>query len=78
MGSLLQIRGVPEETRAALKARAAERGTSLNGYLLELLGREASHPTNGEVFARIRARNESSAVSSVDALREARSARDPG
>ena len=37
MNSLVQIRNVPEETRRALKARAAARGASLNAYLLELL-----------------------------------------
>jgi len=40
--SLLQIRNVPDESRRVLKARAAARGESLNGYLLELIDREVA------------------------------------
>ncbi|MFL6046017.1 MAG: FitA-like ribbon-helix-helix domain-containing protein, partial [Propionibacteriaceae bacterium] len=44
MASLLQIRGVPDQTRRELKARAAARGQSLNAYLLELVDREVARP----------------------------------
>src|SRR5674536_126086 len=42
MGSLLQIRDVPDEARRALKARAAARGQSLNAYLLDMINREVA------------------------------------
>ena len=75
MTSLLQIRGVPDQTRRELKARAAARGQSLNAYLLELVDREVARPTVAEVLRRARQRAEratGSAVGIVDAARVAR------
>jgi plasmid stability protein len=68
MGSLLQIRDVPDAVRRALKDRAAAQGQSLNSYLLGLLGRDAARPTAREVFERAGRRSERSAVSVVDML----------
>ncbi len=75
MAGLVQIRNVPDETRQALKARAAARGESLNEYLLKLLSDEAARPTVREVLERARARSERSAVSSVDIIRADRDSR---
>ena len=75
MASLLQIRGVPDQTRRELKARAAARGQSLNAYLLELVDREVARPTVAEVLRRAGQRAEranGSAVGIVDAARVAR------
>jgi plasmid stability protein len=75
MASLLQIRGVPEDTKRALKARAAASGQSLNTYLLDLLGREVSRPSVSEVLQRAAQRAERSSASSVSVLRAARDER---
>lgn len=72
---LVQIRGVDIQTRDELAARAARRGMSLTAYLRELLEREAATPDLTEVFARVDARSESSAVSSVDLIRADRDRR---
>lgn len=68
MGSLLQIRNVPDEARRALKARAADRGESLNSYLLNLLGREVAKPTIAEVLDRAARRSERASASALDVL----------
>lgn len=75
MGSLLQIRNVPDEARRALKARAAARGESLNAYLLYLLDREVGRPTMAEVLDRAARRSERASASAVDVLDQARSTR---
>jgi plasmid stability protein len=75
MAGLLQIRNVPDETRRELKARAADRGQSLNDYLLGLLAEEVRHPTFAELTARIAARSERLTRSSVDDIRAERDAR---
>lgn len=67
--NLLQVRGVDPRTRDELAARAARRGQSLTAYVREILEREVSVPDLAEVFARVDARSESSAVSSVDIIR---------
>lgn len=77
MPSLLQIRNVPDETRRALKARAAARGESLNSYLLEVIGREVARPTVAEVLERAARRTEqskASALASIEAERANREA----
>jgi antitoxin FitA len=76
MGSLLQIRNVPEEARRVLKARAAAQGESLNAYLLELIAREVARPSVAEVLERAARRTERATASAVDALELARSQRD--
>ena len=76
MGSLLQIRDVPEEARRVLKARAALKGESLNKYLLELIDREVARPTVAEVFARAAARSERVKLSAAEVIRQGREERD--
>jgi antitoxin FitA len=76
MSSLLQIRNVPDEARRALKARAADRGESLNAYLLKLLDREVSRPTVAEVLDRAARRSERASATSANVLSQARRQRD--
>jgi plasmid stability protein len=76
MGSLLQIRNVPDEAREALKARAAARGESLNTYLLRLLQRDVARPTVQEVLDRAARRAEQAQGSAVEALAEERAERE--
>jgi len=76
MSSLLQVRGVPDEARRVLKARAASRGKSLNAYLLEVIEREVSRPTVAEVLQRAAQRAERASASAVDVLADARAARE--
>lgn len=76
MGSLLQIRNVPDDARRALKARAAARGESLNAYLLDLIEREVARPTVEEVLDRAAKRAGRASASAVDVLEEARGERE--
>ena len=52
----MSIRHVPEEVRDALAARAAQRGQSLQEYLLSTLVEHAQRPTMSEMLERIRTR----------------------
>lgn len=54
----VQVKRVPPEWHATLKARAAARGISLNDLLLELLERETSLPSLEEWGREVRALNE--------------------
>lgn len=76
MGSLLQIRDVPDESRRELKARAAAQGQSLNAYLLGLIDREVARPTLAEVLDRAARRSERATASAADATAAARDDRD--
>lgn len=76
MGSLLQIRDVPEEARRGLKARAAARGQSLNSYLLDIIDREVSRPTVAEVLERAAQRADHATASATDMVTAARAERD--
>lgn len=73
MGSLVQIRDVPEDVHRTLKARAAAAGVSLSEYLRVILTRAASRPTPAELSARIAARGAvEPAQSNEDAVRSLR------
>lgn len=76
MAALLQIRNVPEQTRRALKQRAAARGESLNTYLLSVLAAEVERPTVAEVMDRAARRSERATASALDAVRRGRVERD--
>jgi plasmid stability protein len=76
MASLLQVRGVPDEARRVLKARAAARGQSLNAYMLDVIDREVARPTVAEVLERAAGRAERATESAVDAVRAARAERE--
>ncbi len=56
MGTLLQIRDVPDDVHRTLKARAAMSGVSLSEYARSVLGRSTARPTPQELAARIEAR----------------------
>jgi antitoxin FitA len=49
----MQIRDVPEEYRDVLAAEAAERGQSMQSYLLDLVAREVRALQNAEAFDRL-------------------------
>jgi plasmid stability protein len=55
--TVIQVRDLPEEVVATLKARAESRGQSLAAYLRDLLTQEASMPPVEEVMAGIAARD---------------------
>ncbi len=76
MSSLLQIRGIPDETRRTLKARAAARGQSLNAYMLELIGREVGRPTVEEVLDRAARRSERARESAAETIQAGRADRE--
>ena len=75
MAGLIQIRNVPEETRRALKSRAAAQGRSLNDYLLELLVENGSRPTVAEVLERAARHSEKLSGSSAALIRADRDSR---
>jgi plasmid stability protein len=56
MGSLVQVRDVPEDVHRKLKARAAASGQSLSEYLRAILRQAAQRPTPEELAERVRAR----------------------
>jgi len=76
MGTLIQIRDVPDDVHRTLKARAAQRGTSLSEYLRSELERVASSPTPEELIARIASRKPiRPSETSAEALRKLRDER---
>lgn len=76
MGTLIQVRDVPDDVHRALKARAAREGLSLSEYLRTELRRVAEAPTAAELLARLRARKPvRSAETSARALRSVRDER---
>jgi antitoxin FitA len=76
MGTLVQIRDVPEDVHAILKSRAALSGVSLSEYLRQMLERSALRPTPAELEARIRIRGAPPGLESSAA--EVRRLRDEG
>lgn len=68
MSTTVQVRDLPEEVIATLKARAEARGQSLASYLRELLTQEAALPPVEDVMAGIAAREPVNY--SIDDLRE--------
>ena len=70
---MIQIRHVPEEIHATLKARAAKAGISLSEYLISELKRIARIPTPDELAERIRQRTPvDTDLSPADIIREYR------
>lgn len=55
MAKTLQIRDVPDEIHASVRARAAQAGLSVSDYLLSLLSELVTRPTMAEVVDRARA-----------------------
>lgn len=54
---IIQVRDVPAEDVAALRARAASRNMSLSSYLRELIHDDTSRPTMADVLERIARRD---------------------
>jgi antitoxin FitA len=57
MPKAIQIRDVPDDVHATLRARAAAAGMSLSEYLLQEVTQIARTPTINEVLLRVRARH---------------------
>lgn len=55
-GAVLQVRDVPEDVLIRLRERAKARGTSLSGYVRELLTDEVAQETMDGVIERIASR----------------------
>jgi len=56
MSRMLQIRNVPDDLHARLKARAALEGMTLSDYLLREVRRAAERPSPTELRERLRQR----------------------
>lgn len=52
MGKTIQVRDVPDDVHAELRARAAAAGTSLSDYVLGELERTTRRSRNAEVLLR--------------------------
>jgi plasmid stability protein len=58
MGTMVQIRNVPEALHRRLKSRAALAGMSLSDYLLSEIRQVAERPTIDELRERLSSRTE--------------------
>ncbi|MCO5969429.1 FitA-like ribbon-helix-helix domain-containing protein [Actinoallomurus soli] len=56
MGTVVQVRDVPDDVIAKLKQRAEARGQSLAAYLRDLMTEAAANPSVEEVMDRIATR----------------------
>ncbi len=74
MPKMLQVRHVPDDVHAALRARAAEAGVSLSEYVLRELRTLAERPSRAEVLARAARRG--GRLSFEDAVEEVRAGRE--
>jgi Antitoxin FitA-like, ribbon-helix-helix len=73
----IQIRDVPEEVRDRIVAHAADRGLSMQGYLLSMLSQVAARPTRADWQA-LAAVREQAPVDMAAALAVIREGRDEG
>ncbi len=74
---MIQIRHVPEDVHARLKARAAAAGMSLSDYLRREITFLASRPTWQEIFDEIDRENPvATGIDWAEAVREGREERD--
>lgn len=75
----IQIRNVPDAVAKKLKVRAAQRGQSLQEYMLQHLKEETQQPTAEELFDEIESRryrrDDMSAEEVVNAIHDAREER---
>jgi plasmid stability protein len=75
MPKAIQIRDVPDDVHAVMRARAAAAGMSMSEYLRSELVRLAASPTMDEWLARVAAHPPATGVTTqeiVDIIREAR------
>lgn len=76
MGTMIQIRNVPETLHRRLKSRAALLGMSLSDYLLGEIRQVAERPTMEELRTRLRSRAETApSVPPAEAVRAERDRR---
>jgi plasmid stability protein len=71
----IQIRDVPEDVHAVLRARAAAARMSLSEYLLQIVEQHARRPTIAEVLERAGSRSRPHSLTAeavLDAVRAAR------
>ena len=73
MGTMIQIRNVPDALHRRLKSRAALAGMSLSDYLLNEIRQVAERPTLDELRTRLHSRTEASlSVAPAEAVRAER------
>ncbi len=73
MGTMIQIRNVPDALHRQLKSRAALAGMSLSDYLLGEIRRVAERPTLDELRARLQSREKTiPTVTPAEAVRAER------
>ena len=73
MGTMVQIRNVPDALHRRLKSRAALAGMSLSDYLLSEIRQVAERPTLDELRARLHSRTEvAPSVAPAEAVRAER------
>jgi plasmid stability protein len=73
MGTMVQIRNVPDALHRRLKSRAALAGMSLSDYLLGEIRQVAERPTLDELRARLHSRAETApSISPAKAVRAGR------
>ncbi len=73
MGTMVQIRNVPDALHRELKSRAALAGMSLSDYLLGEIRQVAERPTLDELRARLRSRTETTpSMTPAEAVRAER------
>jgi hypothetical protein len=73
MGTMIQIRNVPDALHRQLKSRAAMAGMSLSDYLLSEVRQMAERPTLRELRDRLHSRPSTNPeVAPVDAIRAER------
>ena len=73
---LVQVRDVPEETVARLKARAKEKGLTMAAYIRAELDKLAERPTNEEIFERITRERPKTPMTSEETVAIIRAIRD--
>jgi len=70
MGTMIQIRNVPQTLHRRLKARAALAGMSLSDYLLSEIRQVAERPTIDELRMRLHSRTETTpSIPPAEAIR---------
>ena len=73
MTKTIQIRDVPDDVHASLRAQAAAAGESLSGFLLAEVERISRRPAMAEILRRAKGRTEGPTVDQiVAAVRSAR------
>ena len=73
MGTMIQIRNVPDALHRLLKSRAALAGMSLSDYLLSEIRQVAERPTLDELRERLHSRTETiPSVAPAEAVRAER------